>query len=624
MIKLPSFISSGMVITKNAALWGWSEPHAEVRIVFKNKEYIVTADASGRFDLTTQSESFGGPYELIVGEHVIHDVYVGRVLLMGGQSNMEGPLERCRLRWAKDIVPDSRIKMFQVQKGLKFDGTADDVIGSWRNADTDMGSLYAVPYFFARKLLEDDYGPIGLLCNPAGGTPIEGWLPEDIVKNHQDLYPSLQEVQTPGFIDNETERGNKRVQAWHETLSLSDQGLIESWESFGVDDHSWSERMLFDRNALPKHGVVWYRKTWVLDDADVQAASSQDVFLNFGRAENSIKIYLNGTLVTSVDYMYPPCNAVIPSALLRRGKNVLCVRIVGDSSQPMLVPGKEYTLTIGTKIWDLTGIWKYKIGKEMPQLMGGAWFYGRPCGVYNHMMAGLLGYSVDGIIWYQGESNTGRPKQYQALFTQFVDHMRAHFGDVPVIFTQLANYIDPSPGCGENWAMLRDAQRQCLSIVNTAMAVTIDCGEFNDLHPADKKTVGERLARHAQRLVYLKDIVSDGPQALRAVLIRPPIPFEQVMVQEMVFVVDENVQKTKLVVEFEHAAGLWANGYVYLDVLDTKGMTHKVYAQIAEEQLIAEIPNFEPARVRFGFDGCPAVTLYNAYNLPASPFELYL
>jgi len=229
----------------------------------------------------------------------------------------------------------------------------------------------------------------------------------------------------------------------------------------------------------------------------------------------------------------------------------------------------------------------------MPYKEPAPFLYRIPGGTYNYMLAPLLRYSIDGMIWYQGESNTYLPENYKGLFEQFVILIREHFGtNLPIIFTQLANYIDTN-GNGENWAALREQQRQCMEIPHTAMAVTIDCGEYNDLHPQDKKTVGERLALCAQE---------EYPS---------PTP------------VKVTVKGGMLSISFDHGEGLWAkNGRPMVEVF-AEGKWAWLYAEVSANMLWVKLGDLQnPEKVRFGWTDCPPVILYNAHNLPASPFVL--
>jgi len=608
-MKLPAFFSDGMVIGPSARIWGWVTPNEKVIIHFLGKEYNAVADSNGRFEVIVTADGYGGPYTMTINDRVIQDVYVGRLWLCSGQSNMEQPLSRTRPLLDAHIKEDSRIRAFQVEKNHCFDKPAEDVNGKWESASgAFLENLFAVPYFFAKVLLENDSTPIGLLNVAAGGTPIEGWLPEEIIRDFPAHYERLVEVQAPGFIDQLQSDSDIRIQKWHKDLSATDAGLAQKWHSLDYDDSTWGNRMLLDTSGLPDQGAVWYRKKISLPKLD------GPVTLYLGRVVDSVKVYVNDQLVCSIDYQYPPCTCVLPNDLLVVGENLIVIRAVSDSNRRSFTPDKSYELVhMGGRI-DLNSLWKCNIGCAMPRLEPGTWFYNRPCGVYNYMLAPLLGTIVEGVIWYQGESNTAQPHDYVTLFTAFVNHLRTHFSSIsqnphakenlPIIFTQLANFVDPFGTTGDNWAMLREQQRKCLTIPNTAMAVAIDCGEWNDLHPQDKKTVGERLALCAQRLAYKKDVIFEGPTATKAIH-------------------EDGV----LTIYFDNSEGLWAkNGRPMVEIIDLEGDVLTRYAIIKNNALIINVKDIlRPlSRVRFGWTDCPTVVLYNAYSLPASPFELHI
>ncbi|MCL1844055.1 MAG: hypothetical protein FWF79_09595 [Defluviitaleaceae bacterium] len=604
-MQLPSFYNTGMVLDKNAKIRGWASPGKTVTAVFLGQNYEAIADADGQFEFFLNAKDYGGPFTLTVGDKVFRDVYIGRVWLCGGQSNMEERINRVFFR--DDEVPDDpRIRVFQVEKGLNFNSPAKDVKGRWHTATGDfLNNIYAVPYFFARKLLEElgDDVPIGLICAAAGGTPIEGWLPEEILRDEfPRYYIDLQQVKKPGYVEKCVEDAEINKRRWMAELNEKDAGLSEEWFRPSYDDSDWESRPLLDSSGFPNHGSVWLRKKITLP-----AKPTSPTVLNFGRVENSVTVYVNGVEVVHIDYMFPPCACVLPKELLKKGVNTVVVRVVGEKNPPAIVPGKEYVLKLPETGLDLNTDWKRRTGIKMPPAPTDAWFYGQPSGVYNHMLAPLLGCTIEGLIWYQGESNTKKPEEYEPMFKAFVKIIRENFGkNLPVIFTQLANYIDPNstlssqqPVPGESWAALREQQRQCLKIPTTAMAVAIDCGEYNDLHPADKKTVGERLALHALQLVCGKEIISEGPVVEKAVY-----------------------KNAQLTIHFKNAQNLWAkNGHPLLDIIDDTGRLHRLYATIKNDTLICEISE-KPVKVRHGYTDCPAVTLYNASNLPASPFEV--
>lgn len=616
-VKLPSIFSDGMVIGKSAKIWGEARANQGVTAEFCGKKYDAVSDKTGRFEFTIQSEEFGGPFELKVEDTIISDVHVGRVWLCGGQSNMEGPLSRTRLSLGEFIKDDPRIRVFQAEKGLNFERPQKDVNGTWNSATGDfLNHMFAVPYFFARNLLSEGASPeialddvkIGLVCIAAGGTSIEGFLPEKIVREHPEIYEKLLTMKRMDYVKNATMESENAVNSWYDELSENDKGFAEDWKNPNLDDSDWQSRVLLDPTGSPRFGSVWLRRKFNLDSTD------GEFILDFGRLENSVTIYINGNEVTNIGYMYPPCCCAVPNELLMVGENTLTVRIVGDTHTPRVVPGKDYMLlTPGGRVDFTIGKWKWRVGAKAKKCPESAFFYSNPCGVYNYMLAPLLGYSAEGMIWYQGESNTGTPHSYKTLFTAFVQHIRRYFGEIPVIFTQIANYIDPHSyphvggfgAPGGYWAILREQQRQCLQIPNTAMAVAIDCGEYNDLHPADKKSVGDRLALHARRLVYGEDIVADGPTVER---------------------VEYNPVDTKITVHFNSAEGLWAKGgHPTMLVVFKDGSCHSIFCAIRGNTMESPVGSptgtLIPRAVRFCWADCPAVPVYNAYGLPASPFE---
>lgn len=139
-----------------------------------------------------------------------------------------------------------------------------------------------------------------------------------------------------------------------------------------------------------------------------------------------------------------------------------------------------------------------------------------PSNLYNGMIAPITGLSIKGVIWYQGETNSrpDRYRNYAPLFPALIQDWRAHFqqGDFPFLFVQISSFISPE----EHWGVIRDAQRRALAVRNTAMAVTIDVGDPNNVHPADKQTVGHRLALAARGMVYGESIAYRSPSFVRA------------------------------------------------------------------------------------------------------------
>jgi sialate O-acetylesterase len=224
------------------------------------------------------------------------------------------------------------------------------------------------------------------------------------------------------------------------------------------------------------------------------------------------------------------------------------------------------------------------------------------------MVAPLISYPIKGILWYQGESNTGRPEEYHQLLPALINDWRNKWqqGPLPFIFVQLPNFMEVQYLPSESqWAELRSGQLKSLSVQNTAMAVTIDVGEWNDVHPLEKKVVGERLALAARKLAYGNEkIVYSGP------------------VYRSSFKVADSI-----IIEFDHiGSGLKIKGRGDLKYFAIAGADRKfVWAEAKIEKNKVVVWSDEtknPMFVRYAWADNPAgANLYNIEGLPASPFE---
>ena len=229
-----------------------------------------------------------------------------------------------------------------------------------------------------------------------------------------------------------------------------------------------------------------------------------------------------------------------------------------------------------------------------------------PAGLYNAMIAPLIPYGIQGAIWYQGESNAGRAYQYRKLFPDMIKNWRQDWGEgqFPFLFVQLANFMKTRPEPGDSaWAELREAQLMTLSLPNTGMAVIIDIGEADDIHPKNKQDVGKRLALWALAKTYGKDIVYSGP-----------------IYKSM------KVDDGKIILSFDHVGGgLIAKGDEQLKGFAIAGADRKFVwadAKIEGDTVVVSSENVsEPVAVRYAWADNPVCNLYNKEDLPASPFR---
>jgi len=245
-------------------------------------------------------------------------------------------------------------------------------------------------------------------------------------------------------------------------------------------------------------------------------------------------------------------------------------------------------------------------GKPAPKFpwhpFEGSW---SPAGIYNGMVAPFTPYSLKGFIWYQGETNSGpgRAPYYRTLFPALIEDWRMHFaqGNLPFLFVQISSFNSP----GEDWGTARDAQRRTLSVANTAMAVTLDIGEKDNVHPPDKQTVGARLALAARAMVY------GEPVAYRSPL------FRQVTTEL------QPDGTTALRIWFDNAEKLSAHGKPVAGFEVAGEDRHYVpgVAHIDGTTVIVSSPEVpHPVYVRYGWSSYFDTNLFNAAGLPASTF----
>jgi sialate O-acetylesterase len=352
------------------------------------------------------------------------------------------------------------------------------------------------------------------------------------------------------------------------------------------------------------NGVVWFRRKMSIPSSII----GKEATLILGRIVDADSVFINRHFIGTTSYQYPPRRYSIPSDLLKEGENTIVVRVISNSGDGGFVLDKAYEIAAADTTIDLRGVWQYRLGATMEPLANETFIRWKPLGLYNAMIAPLLNYRMKGVIWYQGESNAGRPEEYRTLLPALIRDWRNNWtqGDFPFLIVQLPNFMESKKEPSEsNWAMLREAQLKTLALPNTGMAVTIDIGEWNDVHPLDKKDVGNRLALAAERVAY-------GDQKI---VYSGPIYSAMKIDGNKVFLTFANV-----------GGGLKAKGGKELDCFAVAGPDKKLvwaHAKIVENKVIvwsSQVPN--PVAVRYAWaDNPETANLYNEEGLPASPFR---
>lgn len=620
-VQLPHLIRDSMVLQRDQQvnIWGWASAGERVVVKFNGKQYKTKADATGNWKIHLPPTKAGGPYNMeISGKNKItlQNILFGDVWFCSGQSNMVHQMNIHDITYAEDIKTANYpgIRQFLVPVANSLEGPKSNLAnGSWKPAvGEDVRPFSAVAYFFAKKIYEKYHIPIGIINASVGGTPIEAWTSEEGLKEFPALQATIQKNKDTAYINELNRRAFSTTT--NRPQQITDKGLAETpkwfetnynpkgWHTINIPGY-WEDQGIKDLN-----GVVWYRRE--IDIPASMAGKPAKVFL--GRIVDADVLYINGKQVGNTTYMYPQRRYNVPADLLKPGKNMFVVKVTNNSGKGGFVPDKPYCIFAGTDTIDLKGTWQYKVG-EVFTPRGGQGFGGgiaaqnQPSALYNAMVAPVTTYTIKGVLWYQGESNTGRASDYTRLQPAQIADWRNKWqqGDIPFLFVQLPNFMDANYIPSESqWAELREAQLRSLSVPNTGMVVAIDLGEWNDIHPDNKKDVGERLATAALKISYGENLIQSGP----------------------IFKSSEK-QGNKIIIRFDHTgSGLVTNDGEDPAEFAIAGADKKFVwakAKIEGDTIIVwneEIKN--PVYVRYAWADNPVnPNLYNKEGLPASPFR---
>lgn len=503
-VRLPRLVSDRMVLQRDTELdiWGWADPGEKVTVRFQGRHYDTETGADGCWHVLLPPQQAGGPFVLEVNEIVIRDVLVGDVWLCSGQSNQETPIARLTDKFPEINVSNNHmIRHYKVPTQDVKGELREEIAGNagWHSAiASDVMNWTALAYFFAQEAYEHTHVPVGMLVSSLGGSAIESWISQEHLKE----FPQL-------LVD----------QAAFDSLKLARQDRgAGRWQLPECDDSDWATMTVpgyWRENGADIRGTVWCRKTF-----DVPASmAGRHARLYMGTMVDSDSVFVNGTFVGFTSYTYPPRKYDIPAGVLREGKNVIAVRLTANGGNGGFVKDKRYAIVGDEAEIDLTGTWRYKTGidqSEVQRLSARlANLDHTGSGLYNGMIYPIRHYRVKGAIWYQGETNAGNPAPYADYLKALITNWRElwQWPDMPFLLVQLPNFMEKKDRPTDSgWARIRDAQfRTALSVPHTELAVTYDAGEWNDIHPLDKKTVAHRLFLGARRLVYGEKVNASGP-----------------------------------------------------------------------------------------------------------------
>lgn len=620
-IRLPKLVSDGMILQRETPvnIWGWASAGEKVSVKFMNKKYRAITGNDGKWQVKLNAMKAGGPYimELKASNTItIKNILIGDVWVCSGQSNMTHTFIRHQERYAKEIAEANipEIRQFYVTTKSVISGPNDDFTNSkWVEATPEsLMDFTVIGYFFAKKLYDKYHVPMGIINTCVGGTIIEAWTSEEGFKEFPEILKTIVQNKDTAYINGVNREAQKDRMANGSKKSV-DKGLSGdikwfeprykplNWNPINIPGY-WEDQGIRDLD-----GVVWYRREIVVPASMIGIKA----IVKLGRIVDADELYINGVSVGSTGYQYPQRVYNVPVGVLKSGKNMFVVRVTNQFGKGGFVTDKPYFLLAANDTVDLKGEWRYKVGEVYQRnkfSKQGISVQDQPTALYNAMIAPLTNFAVRGFLWYQGESNADRPDAYKKLLPNLIHDWRNKWksDNLTFLIAQLPNYMDidylPAKS---NWALMRDIQlKTALSTPNTGLGINIDLGEWNDIHPLNKKPVGERLALAAMRITYGENtMVTSGP-VFKA----------------------QRIEGNKIILSFDYTgSGLVSGNGEELAHFAIAGEDKKFVwgnAVIENKEVVVssnEIQN--PKYVRYAWADNPAwANLYNKEGLPASPF----
>ena len=642
---ISALFQDNMVLQQRSQVPIWGKGIPQVRVSVQGswgKKSVAIVGSDSMWNLKLATPKAGGPYEISIHHEdsilTLKNVLIGEVWLCSGQSNMEMPLEGwppndtiSNYAYEIEHAQFPKMRLFNVQRNFSIDPTGD-CVGTWKECSpSTVRSFSATAYFFGKKLHEALKIPVGLIEAAWGGTPVESWMSKQMLSKFGEFTHTLKMIDEC--------RDSVLIQArWLSqcpTINVTTRDPLHKWEGLQFQDEScsasdaadsaWYEMILptlWERTSLGEFdGAVWFRKRVEIPFAWVGKALT----VHLGPVDDMDETYVNGEKIGGMmkeglwktERVYG-----IPDSLVRDSVIYIAVRVIdyqggggiwGDG-KPMYISWDSSE----TKV-SISGVWKYLPVAEYRA--GFFWIFGAngsqfknrpklpiefsgysPTALFNGMINPVLPFAIKGAIWYQGESNANNPALYGRTFPAMIEDWRRAFRekDFPFYFVQIAPYAYGEQTHSE---YLRESQFQTLKIKNTGMAVTLDIGDPKNIHPANKQSVGNRLALWALGKTHGKRIVFSGPlyKTMRKV-------------------------KNNIILSFECAdKGLVLqerNGENSIVIAGEDRVFRKANVRVEGNKLVVYHPEIQkPMAVRYAWGNTSEATLFNKESLPASSFR---
>ncbi len=620
-IRLPQVLGSHMVIQRDkpVKLWGWADSRERIEVEFNGQLVKTRAGRDGSWSVVLEAMEAGGPYEMVLrgkNELVLEDVLIGDVWICSGQSNMEWPMEKTRDAEAEMMAADwPGIRLLTVPKNIQTSAVENILETEWVVCSPELVSDFsAVAYFFGRQMHKETGVPVGLIGSYWGGTNVETWISAGMSGTDPEMAEAIKGLDASSVEEMRAKLKAER-RAVLDSLGKVESGMVDGlalWAAPDLDLSEWNRMELpgiwEDRGLRAFDGVVWFRR-----DVELTAEQAQNpAILHLGAIDDSDQVWVNGVPAGETRNRYNLDRVYrLAEGLLVPGKNSIVVR-VEDTGGAGGFSGEadELFIQCGPVSVPLAGEWSYRVSAESLEINAQLLLNPnrKPTLLYNGMIHPLINFSARGFIWYQGESNASRADRYAKLFPMLIRDWRNKWQDPDMgfYFVQLANYMaaDELPVESE-WAELRESQTRTLALPHTGMAVTIDIGEADDIHPRNKQDVGYRLSLLALHDSYGRDLVYSGPV------------FESFKLEGPVVRVKMDPGASRLEVRDKYG---YVKGFA---IAGEDREFHWAQGVLVDGEILLQSPQVQkPVAVRYAWGNNPDdANLYNAEGLPAVPFR---